>query len=88
MCSVLNCSVMSDSLWPVDHSPPGSSVLGIFHARILEWAAISYSRRYSQPSDGHHASCIDTPPALTGRFFTSTTWEASPGVAVPNPESY
>ena len=27
-----------------DCSPPGSSVLGIFQARILEWVAISFSR--------------------------------------------
>ena len=30
-----------------DCSPPGSSVHGIFQARILEWAAISSSRTYS-----------------------------------------
>ena len=29
---------------PMDCSPPDSSVLGIFQARILEWVAISYSR--------------------------------------------
>ena len=28
----------------VDCSPPGSSVHGIFQARILKWAAISFSR--------------------------------------------
>ena len=28
---------------PVDCSPPGSSVHGIFQTRILEWIAISYS---------------------------------------------
>ena len=28
---------------PVDCSPPGSSVHGIFQARILEWVAISFS---------------------------------------------
>ena len=46
---------------PVDCSPPGSSVHGIFLARILEWAAISCSRIsymyvYSPPptfSDSH-----------------------------------
>ena len=36
-------SVMSDSLRPVDYSPPSSSVHGIFQARILEWVAISFS---------------------------------------------
>ena len=29
---------------PVDYSPPGSSVHGIFHARIPKWVAVSYSR--------------------------------------------
>ena len=28
---------------PMDGSPPGSSVHGIFQARILEWVAISFS---------------------------------------------
>ena len=27
---------------PMDCSPPGSSVLGIFQARIPEWVAISF----------------------------------------------
>ena len=32
---------------PMDYSPPGSSVHGIFQARVLEWVAISYSGRSS-----------------------------------------
>ena len=28
---------------PMDYSPPGSSVLGILQARILEWVAVSFS---------------------------------------------
>ena len=32
-------------------SPPGSSVHGIFQARILEWVAISFSRGSSQGSN-------------------------------------
>ena len=32
---------------PMDCSPPGSSVYGIFQARILEWVAISFSRGFS-----------------------------------------
>ena len=31
---------------PVDCSPPGPSVHGIFQARILEWGAIAFSREY------------------------------------------
>ena len=45
-------SVMSKSLRPINCSPPGFSVHGIFQARILEWVAISYSR------DGNCVSCI------------------------------
>ena len=37
--------------YPVDCSPPGSSVHGILQARILEWVAISFSRGSSQPRD-------------------------------------
>ena len=36
---------------PMDCSPPGSSVHGIFQARILEWVAISCSRGSSPPRD-------------------------------------
>ena len=35
----------------MDCSLPGSSIHGIFQARILEWVAISLSRRPSQPRD-------------------------------------
>ena len=37
-----SCPTLCDLM---DCSPPGSSVHGIFHARILEWVAISFSRR-------------------------------------------
>ena len=38
------------TLWdPMDCSPSGSSVQGIFQARILEWVEISSSRGSSQP---------------------------------------
>ena len=36
---------------PMDCSPPGSSIHGIFQARILEWSAISFSRGSSRPSE-------------------------------------
>ena len=36
-----SCPVLYD---PMDCSPPGSSVHGILQARVLEWAAISFSR--------------------------------------------
>ena len=36
---------------PMDCSPPGSSIHGTFQARILEWAAIPFSRGSSQTRD-------------------------------------
>ena len=36
---------------PIDCSLPGSSISGIFQARVLEWVAISFSRGSSQPRD-------------------------------------
>ena len=44
-------SVKSDSLRPVDCSPPGSSVRGILQARMLEWVAIAFCRGSSWPRD-------------------------------------
>ena len=41
-------SVMSDSLPSKDCSPPGSSVHGILHVRILDWVVIPFSRGSSQ----------------------------------------
>ena len=61
------CSVVQFCLtpWdPMDSSLPGSSVHRIFQARILEWAAIPYSRESSQPTDQTQVSRI------TGRLFT------------------
>ena len=37
---------MSDSVQPIDGSPPGSSVHGILQARTLEWVAISSSNAW------------------------------------------
>ena len=34
------CPTLGD---PMDCSPPGSSVHGIFQARVLEWSAIAFS---------------------------------------------
>ena len=49
----------------MDSSPTGSSVRGIFPARILEWVAISSSMGSSRPRDLTHVSCI------AGRFLTA-----------------
>ena len=39
--SLQSCPTLCD---PIDGSPPGSSFPGILQARILEWAAISFSK--------------------------------------------
>ena len=52
---------------PMDYSPQGSSVHGIFQARMLEWFAILFSRGSSLPRGRTWASCIS---CITGRSFT------------------
>ena len=44
---------------PMDCSPQGSTVHGIFQARILEWVAISFSRGSPQPRNRTCVPCID-----------------------------
>ena len=46
LCDPMNCSL------------PGSSVHGIFQARILEWDAISFSKVSSQPRDQTQVSAL------------------------------
>ena len=48
---------------PMDCGPLGSSVHGIFQARILEWMAMPSSRGSSQPRDQTQISL------LAGRYF-------------------
>ena len=57
---------------PIDCSLPGFSVYGIFQARILDWVAISFSRRSSQPRDWTRVSRI------VGRCFP--VWDPLLGV--------
>ena len=52
LCNPMNCSL------------PGSSVHGIFQARVLEWVAISFSRGSSHPRDWSWVS------RTAGRQFT------------------
>ena len=43
VCLCVSCSVLSDSVQPMDCSPPGFSVRGILQARILQWVAMPSS---------------------------------------------
>ena len=69
-CMCVSRSVVSNSLWPLDCSPPGSSVHGILQARRLERVAIPLSGGPSWPRDQTPACCI------AGRFFPvwATGW--------------
>ena len=49
-----SCPTLCDLM---DSSLPGSSIHGIFQARILEWVAISFSRGSSWPRDRTWVSC-------------------------------
>ena len=50
--SLQSCPTLCD---PIDGSPPGSPVPGIFQARILEWGAISWTGELGGlPSMGSH----------------------------------
>ena len=53
---LLNCVQLFGD--PMDYGLPGSSIHGISQARILEWVAISFSRRSSWPRGLTHVSCI------------------------------
>ena len=59
---------------PMNCSPPGSSVQGIFQARILAWFAISYSRGSSSSKDRTRVSCV----SCIGKriLYHFTTWAA------------
>ena len=62
VCEVAqSCPTLCD---PMDCSLPGYSAHGIFQARVLEWAAIPFSRGSSQPRDWTRISCT------AGRHFT------------------
>ena len=63
-----SCPTPSDSM---DCSPPGSSVHGIFQARVLEWGAIAFSMGSSKWCELHvqvcRESCSGIPQPLRNR---------------------
>ena len=74
--TLLMCVCVLSSVWLCDLTDcrlPGSSVHGIFQARILEWLAISLSRWSSWPRDQTRISRT----SCTGRrvLYYCATWE-------------
>ena len=65
-----SCPALCD---PMDCSPPGFSIHGIFQAWVLEWVAISFSRGSSRPSNWTRVSCV-----ADRHFTTWTTRESNP----------
>ena len=63
---VQSCPTLSD---PMDCRPPGSSVHGIFQARVLEWGAIAFSQLISTHSL-KHSSCKHLLGALPGTLLS------------------
>jgi len=47
--SLQSCPTLCD---PVNCSPPGSSIHGIFQARVLEWGAVAFSACSQLPKGG------------------------------------
>ena len=68
--SLQSCLILCS---PVDSSPLGFSVHGIFQARILEWVAMASSWGSSWPRNITHIFCIS---CIAGGFLTHwTTWD-------------
>ena len=66
-----SCLTLSD---PTDSSPPGSSIHGIFQARVLEWVAVAFSnldsilksRDITLPTKVHPAKAMVFPVVMYG----------------------
>ena len=74
-----SCQSCPTLCYPLDCSPPGSSVHGILQPRILKWVAIPFSRGSSQPRERTQVPCI-----AGGFFTTSATWEARSNSSLEN----
>ena len=62
---------------PMDCSLPGSSIHGIFQARVLEWGAIAFSESgYRKNITQHKKAIYDK--STTNIIFNDEKWKASP----------
>ena len=64
------CPTLSD---PMDCSLPGSSVHGIFQARVLEWGAIAFSSRVVLETIKSNA-CVLGRESEPSRFPLASSW--------------
>ena len=70
---VQSCPTLSD---PMDCSLPGSSVHGIFQARVLEWGAIAFSIKAST------SALLTMPKPFTG--WITTNWKILKEMGIPD----
>ena len=82
-----SCLTLSD---PMDCSLPGSSVRGIFQARVVEWGAIAFSSDYlacnlNQPLGFLYRSIGKASACNTGDLGSVPGLESSPGQGNGNP---
>ena len=74
--SLQSCPTLCD---PIDGSPQGSSVHGIFQARVLEWGANAFSQEtlefYKNTSKGSEEAMAPDSTTLTWRI----PWMEEPG---------
>ena len=80
---IQSCLTLCD---PMDSSPPGSSIHGIFQARLLEWVAISFCRE-SSPTQGSNPGllhcrqtlyCLSHQEIHEGRLKLGSFWFPKP----------
>ena len=69
-----SCLTLSD---PMDWSPPGSSIHGIFQARVLEWGAIAFSKRglWEPPIYSWSVRGMQAPELVTGIWSRTVLWD-------------
>ena len=80
--------LMLSRVWccnPMDCSQPGSSVHGIFQARILEWVAISSSRGSSWP---RAETSVSRGPCISRQLLFTTEPTGMPTLVPMNPQNY
>ena len=75
-----SCLTLCD---PMDGSLSGSTVHGILQARVLERAAIPFSRESSQPRDRTQVSCIAGRRFTVSSYLFSSFWLTSFGIIDP-----
>ena len=66
--SLQSCLTLRD---PMDCSPPGSSVHGIFQARVLEWSAIAFFSVLKKTATSRWQSpYMESPSQTNGKYLS------------------